>query len=618
MNLRDLIQRGKGMQKSNILNSFGQRSISLYQLEKAKPHPVGYINKWHEMKMPDGSWKYVGKRGVSHPAAIELKEKGYTVTPSPTETKVEKKVEAKKGKLPAYSSLDQKTKVPAGGSGGAFIISKGSERFIAKVEEKYGDKNLKEQLVSEQLTDSLYKILGISASDSEIQVMDDGRVVKLARFIEDSKTLNTVTYTDLEEKVAKELQKGFVADCLFLNWDVLGQGFDNVLIDKKGVHRIDNGGALLWRAKSGKKFDSSLTREVGEIETMRSEKNPSGMRFFGSITDEEIKRQVAEIVSKKDELLSTIKSKTLLDDREQVAELISGRIDWLKENYLDKKKEPTNITERYFEKFDKLEFYGNEGIKDAIKKQIKAVEERHESDYRRHAKKRGISAEEYKQLLQDRAEELARESSLFRATDEEILGLVIGEGGRYKSQFETGTSHGALSPTARTKAENDYFNFGPEDKNREMRPIYGYASSNKNGVSNYKGEHPPDNNASQYGRVTVKMKDSVRSRTTLSFGDSLGRSMSFACTPIDLPHFTSFDVGDGDPLDILESTARSGRYTELQYHGQLKSEDIESIHVSPVGISGLSISSESAFSTINQVLDTVRKTDKKIVIYGNS
>jgi hypothetical protein len=40
------------------------------ELEKGgKPHPVGTINKYGEMKMADGSWKYVGKQGKNHPAA---------------------------------------------------------------------------------------------------------------------------------------------------------------------------------------------------------------------------------------------------------------------------------------------------------------------------------------------------------------------------------------------------------------------------------------------------------------------------------------------------------------------------------------------------------------------
>ena len=44
---------------------------------------------------------------------------------------------------------------------------------------------------------------------------------------------------------AKEILKGFVADVLLGNWDVLGASGDNIVKGKDGkLHRIDNGGAL--------------------------------------------------------------------------------------------------------------------------------------------------------------------------------------------------------------------------------------------------------------------------------------------------------------------------------------------------------------------------------------
>ena len=41
---------------------------------------VGTINKYKEVKMPDGSWKYIGSKGVEHPVVKELIEKGLLVS----------------------------------------------------------------------------------------------------------------------------------------------------------------------------------------------------------------------------------------------------------------------------------------------------------------------------------------------------------------------------------------------------------------------------------------------------------------------------------------------------------------------------------------------------------
>lgn len=57
-------------------------------LVKAKAVPVGTINKYKEMKMPDGSWKYVGDQGHSHPAAQAI---SHLITVPKVESKVKEK-----------------------------------------------------------------------------------------------------------------------------------------------------------------------------------------------------------------------------------------------------------------------------------------------------------------------------------------------------------------------------------------------------------------------------------------------------------------------------------------------------------------------------------------------
>jgi hypothetical protein len=75
------------------LNSFeGNKNIFKAfcdELEKAKgvAAPIGTINKWNEMKMPDGTWKYVGKKGINHPGVQHVVEK-YLKGKTSTEKKV--------------------------------------------------------------------------------------------------------------------------------------------------------------------------------------------------------------------------------------------------------------------------------------------------------------------------------------------------------------------------------------------------------------------------------------------------------------------------------------------------------------------------------------------------
>src|SRR5690606_41821198 len=51
------------------------------------------------------------------------------------------------------------------------------------------------------------------------------------------------------------------------------------------------------------------------------------------------------------------------------------------------------------------------------------------------------------------------------------------DSGRIKSQFETGTSRGALAPETRADVEHQFFGY-PHDLPAKARPIYGYLTHN--------------------------------------------------------------------------------------------------------------------------------------------
>lgn len=145
-----------------------------------------------------------------------------------------------------------------------------------------------------------------------------------------------------------------------------------------------------------------------------------------------------------------------------------------------------------------------------------------------------------------------------------VLGKVI-EDGRFKTQHDTGTSNGMLSPTVRDKHEADMFEV------ERSRPIYGYVKTRSVGDTY--------NSQGQYGEIAVVLKPEVNSRTTVTYGDSL--------TPGDAPAPMPFNqVADGDTVRLaMAATALAhGRpsYVEAQIHGPVTLDDIAYVEVPPV------------------------------------
>lgn len=510
--------------------------------------------------------------------------------------------------IPEITMLDIDRGVSAGGSGGAMLVSDkalSDKKYIVKKATVGSDKNSLKQLEGELLADQIYDAMGVKTMVGQIKRHGEDSY-KITPYLEGAKNLDSVSSTD--KTLAKaSLQKNFVLDCLLLNWDVIGASRDNIVVKGGIPYRIDNGGSLLYRAKNGKKTPSSLTEAITELDVMRSDKNPSAKAIFGDLTDVDIKMQAKLVYAGKDTILNTVKNSSA-SDRFEIAELLEKRLEWLKKNYIDEKsvkEKVINVTQQWEEKILASSFDANPESKEAIVKQVKAIEKRRESQYIREAERRGISVEELKFKLQEHVEKLAAKAELFRATDLDVLDLVLKD--RFKSQFETGTSHGSLTPTGRAQAEFAYFGF-PNDKghDKENRPIYGYCSDNENGVQNYNGSHPPRNAAAHYGEVTVKLKGSVKNRATFCFADSLGVTDSYACTPLVSPHFTSLPVS-GLEVESLSKFSRS--YVEVQYHKQLKASDIASIHLSKDNIGG--------FERLNEALNIAANNGKKIQVYGD-
>jgi hypothetical protein len=230
-----------------------------------------------------------------------------------------------------------------------------------------------------------------------------------------------------------------------------------------------------------------------------------------------------------------------------------------------------------------------------IEKRINYIEKRNHEHYRAAAIREGCTVEEFKERLQSKVEEMVAESEFYRATYTEVLRDVLTGSGRFKSQFETGTSDGCNDPSVRSKQEFKLFGFPDNhEENCKQRPIYGYCSALQYGIITSNGEWPPtcSNSVRQYGNVTVKIKKNVALRRgTISFQDSLDQDENVTPTPISNPHFTSVNIKDIDSSTSVKDLGPSGKvswmgnhgmgnYTEVQFHGALCASDIEAVYVS--------------------------------------
>jgi hypothetical protein len=213
-----------------------------------------------------------------------------------------------------------------GGTTGAFLVETPSgAKFVQKKGNSAG------HIEEEATADKLYQTLGINVPAVKLYQTAEGPV-KLAQYVpgQTLKQLMQTSSKSAQEKVFKELRKGFVADALLANYDSIGLEFDNIVIGKDGkVYRIDNGGSLRYRAQGKLKAEAdtgdgkAFGDTVPELQTMRDPKiNASAAKVFGGISDEEIYQQINDIYNNKDAFLAAV-PKALRPKMEK-------RLQWLK------------------------------------------------------------------------------------------------------------------------------------------------------------------------------------------------------------------------------------------------------------------------------------------------
>ena len=190
-----------------------------------------------------------------------------------------------------------------GGSTGAKLVQdSGGNLYVQKKGKDAG------HLLEESAADKAYQALGLNVPEHKILDTPLGPV-KLARFTE-GQTLDHAMHVDqvAAKKATEYLASGFAADAMLGNWDVVGLGFDNVLIGTDGkTYRIDNGGALRRRAQGALK--KNWDQYPDELFSMRnSSTNHQTASIFGGLKLSDIAKQAAKFGSKEKSLLSALPS----------------------------------------------------------------------------------------------------------------------------------------------------------------------------------------------------------------------------------------------------------------------------------------------------------------------
>lgn len=173
----------------------------------------------------------------------------------------------------------------------------------------------------------------------------------------------------------------------------------------------------------------------------------------------------------------------------------------------------------------------------------------------------------------------------------EVVDLIEGTDGRFKTQFETGSSGGCYDKDLRNRVTESMF--GVQNIGTTNHEKYG-CLLDKDLMHAFKS------NATGYGDTLVRLKKDIYSRTTFTIGDSLnkrGQNRTFApslATSPDIsslsrhsaPSFygTRFKKSDTNPVDALLDLINNNSYAEyieLQYHGEVTLDDVEAVIYQP-------------------------------------
>lgn len=189
------------------------------------------------------------------------------------------------------------------------------------------------------------------------------------------------------------------------------------------------------------------------------------------------------------------------------------------------------------------------------------------------------------ELIGNKMSEVINNSEYAIRVDSDIFDKILDDG-RFKNQFETKTSGGALNFDYRKKATKQLFGKGAIKDVKDYEK-YGYLTTN-DFIEEYH-----NSNVSQYGSCIVHFdKKYLKNKVTYTLDDSLGQALNKVTVAGDIenpranginkkhlkewvPWFEKRRNKMLEMSDFMEDTPI--RYIELQYHGELKPDFIKEV-----------------------------------------
>jgi len=191
-------------------------------------------------------------------------------------------------------------------------------------------------------------------------------------------------------------------------------------------------------------------------------------------------------------------------------------------------------------------------------------------DIKRNAKDIGESPKEYEAVCADNLKKMMGDPPIICIRSSAETALKVIKGGRFKTQFETGTSGGVFDPEYRAMAEENGLGY-PKDVIPSERPVYGYVRTARHGGSNY-------------GAVEFELNSRVGERTTVTMDDSLeyfGEKVQVGA----LLSNPTKECWDSRSLALHQGETPGG-YIEAQIQGGVRSSDIRRVFIKAAAYRG--------------------------------
>ena len=134
------------------------------------------------------------------------------------------------------------------------------------------------------------------------------------------------------------VKEGFAVDAWLANNDVVGQNFDNMMVDSDGnAIRIDNGGALLYRAQGSRKGFGIDVTEINDYRD-KSKLTRTTCQLFKDIANADVIASIDRVLAITDDRITELCTKFgpgSLRRRQVLADKLIGRKTYLAQKRLD-------------------------------------------------------------------------------------------------------------------------------------------------------------------------------------------------------------------------------------------------------------------------------------------